>query len=218
MYCRHSKCRTGLLLAQVIEESCPNARSLRHSLLQFDGPYIPYDESDGLASIIKACTPGNLDHVAVALRTFEDTIKDALSRHGDRLEVLEIALQYHERWGISARAYEVQDVSILLEGVKECHELENMSSIEFPFIVRNAEVITNVEYERMDQFLQDLKGEIPASEDVLPTGWRYSERVVFGLNQSVSTEELRRLAFKAIEGPLLTTLILNMDWFDKDVK
>lgn len=231
---------TGLLLAQAIKESCPNVRSLRHSILQYNGPYIPHDKSDGLVSIIEACTPGNLDHVAIALRTFEDTFKQALLKHGDRLEVLEIALQYHDTPGVLEnickvlqrckrlkkfsmynyhRSYEVQDVSILLEGLKECHELENLSLIGFPFIDRNEDFIPQVEYERTDQFFEDMKYEITVSEDVLPTGWKYCERAVFGLNQSVSTEKLRRLAFEAVEGlPLLTTLILNMDWFEKDLK
>jgi hypothetical protein len=231
--------RSGLLLAQAIKESCPNIRSLQTIGLQYS-VFIPYDEPDGMALILDACTPGNLDHISLARRTFDETFKGTLLRHGDRLEVLEIALYFQETLGVLEnlskvlegckrlkkfsmynyrRSYEVQDVSILLEGAKKCHELEDLSLIGFPFIDTNEDFLPEVEYERMGQFLEDVKGEIPASRDVLPADWRYSEKVVVGLNESVSTEELRRLAFEAVEGlSLLKTLVLNTDWFERDLK
>ncbi|KAF8935509.1 hypothetical protein BGZ47_009911 [Haplosporangium gracile] len=131
--------RVGTILAQVLKGCCPNIRFLQNTYLQFESPFRPPHEPDGMAFIVETCAPGKLDHVALGQCLFDEVFRDALLVHRDSLEVLELTLYIQETSDAlenirkvlevcmrlkrvvlrnCRRSYKVEDASIILEGLR----------------------------------------------------------------------------------------------------
>ncbi|KAG0256250.1 hypothetical protein BGZ95_005546 [Linnemannia exigua] len=228
----------GMRLGKNLQEFCPNLRSIQNPNLYTENHYNPVRRGDGIPYIVNACAPGKLTHVALTRWRFDDRLRDALLQHRDGLEVLQLSLYHLEisegdlenigkvlagckrlkefslynfrRW------YQVEDTSILLDGLKCCLDLESLMLVGFPFIDRSLFDIEEEE-DRFIQYSNDTCGEKPASEAELPTNWRYSPRFVFGPNSTMSTEEFRNMTFEVVADlPHMKTVILNDDRFEKE--
>ncbi|KAF9130274.1 hypothetical protein BGX30_013580 [Mortierella sp. GBA39] len=237
--------QTAVPLGRSLREFCPNLRSIQNVGLAYNDDMIPPFGPDGMSYIVEAVAHGALVHAALHRQVFDGRLTNALLAHRDGLEVLELSLTWKQSLTVlenirrvleechwlrkftiysNSTSYQVQDVSILLDGLKSCQYLETLILVGFPFVHRDLDEVIHGDFgedvegvkNMVEQYLKSGRGEAPPSAAVLPHGWRYVHRTIAGINMSASNDKFRKMAFDVIGTlPVMKSVVLNSDLFEK---
>ncbi|KAK3839818.1 MAG: hypothetical protein J3R72DRAFT_492353 [Linnemannia gamsii] len=224
----------GPRLRQVLREFCPLLQSIQNPVLAYSHHRRTTPSFQGMAHVINACKPGNLIHAAVVKNGFDESMRDALLKQGDRLEVLELTINSVDTDTTFKNLRQVlegcrrlkkfslfsfvklckhQDALLFLDGLNECCELESLALVGFPYKVQGNEDVRDG-HDNDDESHRELvssSNEAISITSGLPPHWRPVPRVVAGANVSPSTLDFRTLVFDGISHlPRLKTVHLDL--------
>ncbi|KAG0372591.1 hypothetical protein BGX24_012835 [Mortierella sp. AD032] len=153
----------GPRLGKILREFCPLLQSIQNPALAYSHHRRTTPSFQGMAHVINACKPGNLIHAAVVQNDFDESMRDALLKQGDRLEVLELTINSVDTDTTFKNLRQVlegcrrlkkfslfsfvklckpQDALLFLDGLNECCELESLALVGFPYKVQGLSFLT----------------------------------------------------------------------------
>lgn len=233
----------GMRLGKNLKEICPNLRSILNTMPAFDSGSVPSPGYDGISYIVGACSPGNLTHLELNRWEFDAKLADALVKHRDGLEILDVSLSdYHhivhsfENMGKvlerctrlrefsmynDSRLCKEQHASILLNGLKACKTLEWLTLVGFPFAGPDESGEESGDEEEGERGTElGVPGNAtftpprPRPFELLP-GWRQSENKNRG-DLVAPKDSLKIMVFEAVgQLPAMKTVDLNNQRFEK---
>ncbi|KAF9126978.1 hypothetical protein BGW39_006193 [Mortierella sp. 14UC] len=200
-------------LAENLQGFCPNLRSLEDITLVIGGvptshPYgLSPSGPDAIIHVIDACAPGTLAHINLNRRELSTKLANALLRHRDGIETLELKFNGQrparalrnvrkvlngccdrlKKFSlIDSTQCEHRMASGILEALKRCQRLETLKLVLFPLPWPYA----SIEHGNSDSNNEDEEGEIvvgvddvlvqdgtPGTVFQLPSGWRQIELI-----------------------------------------